>query len=366
MQELGEFSKGLTCINTHKGRRIAADGIRPTDAKTEAIKTTPRPWNVTELRSFLELLNYFGYFLPGLSTLLEPLHALLCKGDDWQHREPSNSLLKSCSGGPRHRRGVQVGPAPEMPGGQGPATEEEQRDMKHSYLHLGRALLTLGIISIFLGIIAFFPVFSYKPWFAGWSVRIACPIWNGAVAFIVGVLVLLAERDHISRSLRGVGFTIAMVNLVTSPVQFAVAMAAILIGPLCYYSLAGVSGQGYLGYVVQFPYRYALPAVCTDPLHYEYYHLVLHIVSLLLSLAIFSVSLTLCIRLTLRFIATGALSVLGLAARYGVTPRSPVPGDRDVIAAHIAPLSPLNWPPEAAPGDDSDSFRRPAATGGDG
>uniref|UniRef100_UPI00398E9D91 uncharacterized protein n=1 Tax=Pristiophorus japonicus TaxID=55135 RepID=UPI00398E9D91 len=41
------------------GRRIAADGIRPTNAKTEAIENAPRPQNVTELRSFLRLLNYF-------------------------------------------------------------------------------------------------------------------------------------------------------------------------------------------------------------------------------------------------------------------------------------------------------------------
>uniref|UniRef100_UPI00398E6DDA uncharacterized protein lratb.1 isoform X5 n=1 Tax=Pristiophorus japonicus TaxID=55135 RepID=UPI00398E6DDA len=61
------------------GRKIAADDIRPTDAKTEAIRNAPRPQNVTELRSFLGLLNYFGNFQPGLSTLFEPLHMLLRK-----------------------------------------------------------------------------------------------------------------------------------------------------------------------------------------------------------------------------------------------------------------------------------------------
>ncbi|XP_078420744.1 transmembrane protein 212-like [Cetorhinus maximus] len=181
--------------------------------------------------------------------------------------------------------------------------------MKRSYLHIGRALLAFGTISIFLGIITFFPVFSYKPWFAGWSARIACPIWNGAVALTAGLMVLLAERDHVSRFLREVGFILAIVNLMASPLQFGIALAAILIGPSCYYTLAGVSGTGYLGFVVQFPYRYTLPTICTDPPLYEYYHLVLQLISLTVSVVMFTLSLAFCIRLAVRFNTTGALTV---------------------------------------------------------
>ncbi|XP_048398342.2 transmembrane protein 212-like [Stegostoma tigrinum] len=183
--------------------------------------------------------------------------------------------------------------------------EEREGEMKRLHLYIGRALLSFGIISIFLGIITFFPVFTYKPWFAGWSARIACPIWNGAVAFIVGIVMLLAERDHISRYLRQVGFTFAIVNLMASPIQFIIALAAILIGPICYYTLAGISGTGYLGYTVQFPYRYTLPGVCTDPPLYEYYHLVLQLLSLIVSTAIFTLSLVFCISLTTRSNSTG-------------------------------------------------------------
>uniref|UniRef100_UPI00398F82A9 troponin I, cardiac muscle-like isoform X2 n=1 Tax=Pristiophorus japonicus TaxID=55135 RepID=UPI00398F82A9 len=61
------------------GRKITADGIQPLSWRLWAIRNAPRPQNVTELRSFLGLLNYFGNFLPGLSTLLEPLHTLLRK-----------------------------------------------------------------------------------------------------------------------------------------------------------------------------------------------------------------------------------------------------------------------------------------------
>ncbi|XP_051874626.1 transmembrane protein 212-like [Pristis pectinata] len=181
--------------------------------------------------------------------------------------------------------------------------------MKGRFLHVGRSLIALGMICIFLGIISFFPVFSYKPWFAGWSAHIACPIWNGALAFIVGVLVVLAERDYSSRSLPGAGLTFALMTLVTSAVQCGVALAALLIGPFCYFSYGGVTGLGYLGYTIRFPYRYSLTPVCLDPPLHEFYHLGLHTLSSLLGLAIFSLVLALCLRLAIRFHATGTLSV---------------------------------------------------------
>ena len=37
------------------------------------------PTNVTELKSYLGLLNYYGKFLPNLATILHPLHDLLQK-----------------------------------------------------------------------------------------------------------------------------------------------------------------------------------------------------------------------------------------------------------------------------------------------
>lgn len=56
-----------------------------------------------------------------------------------------------------------------------------QRKMKGLYQAAGRTLVTLGGLSIFSGAVAFFPVFSCKLWYTGWSVWIACPIWNGAL-----------------------------------------------------------------------------------------------------------------------------------------------------------------------------------------
>ena len=62
---------------TYLGHRIDADGIHPTQEKLTAIEEAPAPQNVSELRSYLGMLNYYHKFLKNLSTLLAPLHELL-------------------------------------------------------------------------------------------------------------------------------------------------------------------------------------------------------------------------------------------------------------------------------------------------
>ena len=59
------------------GHIIESDGLHATDAKLQAIVEAPSPRNVPELRSFLALLNYYGRFIPNLSTLIHPLNHLL-------------------------------------------------------------------------------------------------------------------------------------------------------------------------------------------------------------------------------------------------------------------------------------------------
>lgn len=46
---------------------IDAEGIHLMKEKTDAIENAPVPTNVTELRSFLSLLNYYGKFIPNLT-----------------------------------------------------------------------------------------------------------------------------------------------------------------------------------------------------------------------------------------------------------------------------------------------------------
>ena len=69
------------------GYRVDGEGRHPTDEKIAAIKGALSPKNVTELRSYLGLLNYYGNFIPSLSTLLQPLHELFWKGVKWAWTE---------------------------------------------------------------------------------------------------------------------------------------------------------------------------------------------------------------------------------------------------------------------------------------
>lgn len=78
------------------GYRIDAQGLHPTASKVEAIVNEPAPQNVTELRSFLGLLNYYGKFLANVSTLLHPLHQLLHIDTPWTWSEKCEDAFKAC------------------------------------------------------------------------------------------------------------------------------------------------------------------------------------------------------------------------------------------------------------------------------
>ena len=45
-----------------------------------AVLETPAPRNVTELRAYLGVLNYYHRFLKNLATVIKPLNALLEEG----------------------------------------------------------------------------------------------------------------------------------------------------------------------------------------------------------------------------------------------------------------------------------------------
>ena len=65
------------------GHTISAEGLQPTTEKVRAIVEAPAPQNVSQLRSFLGLVNYYGKFLPKLSSTLAPLYRLLEKQAKW-------------------------------------------------------------------------------------------------------------------------------------------------------------------------------------------------------------------------------------------------------------------------------------------
>ena len=65
------------------GHRISSEGLHPTEEKVQAVRSAPRPQNVTQLKSFLGLVSYNGKFLPNLASTLAPLYRLLQKRTTW-------------------------------------------------------------------------------------------------------------------------------------------------------------------------------------------------------------------------------------------------------------------------------------------
>lgn len=73
------FKKSLVFL----GYRLDEFGIHQSEELTRAILNAPKPENVSQLRSFLGLINFYGKFIPNLATLLHPLYQLLNKDVNW-------------------------------------------------------------------------------------------------------------------------------------------------------------------------------------------------------------------------------------------------------------------------------------------
>lgn len=62
---------------------IDKHGLHKSKQKIEAILNCECPKNVSELKSFLGMVNYYRCFVPNTSSVLDPLHSLLQKGVKW-------------------------------------------------------------------------------------------------------------------------------------------------------------------------------------------------------------------------------------------------------------------------------------------
>lgn len=63
---------------------IDKNGLRKSQQKVEAILNCKSPKTVSELKSFLGMVNYYRCFVPNTSSVLSPLHLLLQKGVKWE------------------------------------------------------------------------------------------------------------------------------------------------------------------------------------------------------------------------------------------------------------------------------------------
>ena len=114
------FLKDNVC---YLGYKTNKDSLTPIPEKIDAVLNAPTPKNVTELKAFLGMLNYHHRFFDRLSTILEPLHKLLRKGQSWEwykaqqiafekakqlltstqvlsHYDPAKPLIMSCDASP--------------------------------------------------------------------------------------------------------------------------------------------------------------------------------------------------------------------------------------------------------------------------
>ena len=76
------------------GFQISAKGLQPTSEKVRAVQNAPAPTDVSQLKSFVGLVNYYGKFLPDLSHVLAPLYRLLQKSAKWVWEEQQQKAFK--------------------------------------------------------------------------------------------------------------------------------------------------------------------------------------------------------------------------------------------------------------------------------
>ena len=84
------------------GQKINKDGVKPVNDKVKAVTEASVPKNVSQLRAYLGMLNYYHRFIPNLASEFQPLYKLLRKNEAWkwgpqQQRtfETSKEMLKS-------------------------------------------------------------------------------------------------------------------------------------------------------------------------------------------------------------------------------------------------------------------------------
>lgn len=77
------------------GHKLTAGGIDPAKGKVDAVKNAREPETVSEVRSFLGLVNYCSRFIPNFATLTEPLRRLTRKNQPFLFGQEQKKAFKS-------------------------------------------------------------------------------------------------------------------------------------------------------------------------------------------------------------------------------------------------------------------------------
>ena len=80
------------------GHKIDSQGIHTSTKKAQAMIDQAVPQNIPQLRSFLGMMNYYGKFIPNLSPMLHPLHALLRASQPWLWSKACDQDFKKAKG----------------------------------------------------------------------------------------------------------------------------------------------------------------------------------------------------------------------------------------------------------------------------
>lgn len=80
---------------TYLGYVISKEGLKTCPNKVQAILCAPEPTNVTQVKRFLGVVNYYRNFIPNASSVLGPVHELLRKDVAWKWGEPQKRSLEA-------------------------------------------------------------------------------------------------------------------------------------------------------------------------------------------------------------------------------------------------------------------------------
>jgi len=78
---------------TFMGHKITKDGLEVDEEKIKAVKNFPSPSNVTQLRSFLGLVNFVSKFVQNSAKTLHPLNNLLKNNVEWHWSESQQNAF---------------------------------------------------------------------------------------------------------------------------------------------------------------------------------------------------------------------------------------------------------------------------------
>ena len=79
------------------GHIVDSENLHVTPGKIKAIVDAPKPQNVTELRTYLGLVNYYGKFIPNLASTLLLLNSLLQKYCKWVWSEECTKAVQEAN-----------------------------------------------------------------------------------------------------------------------------------------------------------------------------------------------------------------------------------------------------------------------------